>query len=75
MMGCINISLESYNYTNYFMEKDIYENIRDPEFANHFLGRLVSDCEYILNACMDCLWEVVLQSVSSQTIACILNMR
>ena len=35
------------------MEKDIYENIRDPKFANRFLGRLVSDCEYILNACMD----------------------
>lgn len=35
------------------MEKDIYEDIRDPKFANQFLGRLVSDCEYILNACMD----------------------
>ena len=35
------------------MEKDIYKDIRDPKFANQFLGRLVSDCEYILNACMD----------------------
>ena len=35
------------------MEKDIYEDIRDPKFANRFLGRLASDCEYILNACMD----------------------
>lgn len=53
MMECINILLESYNYTNYSMEKDIYEEIRDPKFANRFLGRLASDCDYILNACMD----------------------
>ena len=33
--------------------RDIYEEIRDPEFAEHFLGRLVADCEYILGACMD----------------------
>lgn len=53
MMEFINISLESYNYINYSMEKDIYEEIRDPEFAEHFLGRLVADCKYILGACMD----------------------
>lgn len=53
MMEYINILLESYNYTNYSMEKDIYEEIRDPKFANRFLGRLASDCDYILNACMD----------------------
>lgn len=40
------------NYESKY-EKDIYEDIRDPKFANRFLGRLVSDCEYILNACMD----------------------
>lgn len=33
--------------------RDIYEEIRDPKFANRFLGRLASDCDYILNACMD----------------------
>ena len=32
--------------------RNIYESIKDPEFANHFLGRLVSDCEYVLNLCM-----------------------
>lgn len=35
------------------MNRDIYENIRDPKFASQFLGRLVSDCDYILGACMD----------------------
>lgn len=35
------------------MNRDIYETIRDPEFAEHFLGRLVADCKYILGACMD----------------------
>lgn len=35
------------------MEKDIYENIKDPEFADQFLGRLASDCDYVLNSSMD----------------------
>lgn len=35
------------------MNRDIYETIKDPEFAEHFLGRLVADCKYILGACMD----------------------